>query len=39
MHTCDKCKKQFDRKDNYNRHLQKKIPCDKKIKKMEIKKK
>ena len=29
IHVCDKCHKKFNRKDNYVRHLSRKIPCQK----------
>jgi len=29
IHVCDKCHKEFNRKDNYVRHLSRKIPCQK----------
>jgi hypothetical protein len=29
IHVCEKCHKEFNRKDNYARHLSRKIPCQK----------
>jgi len=32
MYKCDKCNKEFKVKQSYQRHLNKKIPCDRIIK-------
>lgn len=31
LHICKKCNKEFNRKDNYNTHVNKKLPCIKNV--------